>query len=118
MEVRSEQVDVRELLAGRAGDANGTDPSVRLAERERVIAYWPDDLIVAVVDRTIEPPPWRLLLQPIGWEDVPPDQVVAVVRDSLATNGRWPSIDGLRRRFNRVTNHRGPDEVEGQESLL
>jgi hypothetical protein len=116
--MKSEQIDTRAVLAGSLGDANRTDPNVRLAERARVLAYWPDDLIVEIVNGIVVAPPWRLLFQPTEWSDVPVDQVVAVVRDSLATNGRWPSIDGLRRRFGRVSNHRRGDEVEAQVSLL
>lgn len=115
--MKHEKVDTRALLNGEPGDANYTNPKVRLAERARVLDYWPNDLIAAVRDGFVEAPPWRLLLDPTAWNDVDPREVHEFVRYSWE-RGRWPSIDGLRRRFGRVSNHRGPDEVPEQVSLL
>lgn len=115
--MKHEKVDTRALLNGEAGDANYTDPKVRLAERAKVLDYWPEGLTQQIRRGFLEPPPWRLLLDPTGWGDVPRERVHAYVRGALEY-GRWPSIDGLHRAFGRVTNHRGADEVEAQESLL
>ena len=117
MSVRSERVETAALLRGEPGLANGTPPEVRLAERERVREFWPDDLLGPVEGEAIVAPPWRLLLDPTGWEGER-DDVVSFVRWYLAFHGRWPSLDGLRRKFGRVSNHRGPDEVPEQGSLL
>ena len=115
--MRSEKVDTRALLGGRPGDANLTNPAVRMAERTKVLDYWPDELIAQIRDGIVVAPPWRLLLDPTSWGDVPAEDVHRYVRTSLNA-GRWPSIDGLRRRFGRVSNHRGPDENKLQESFL
>jgi hypothetical protein len=115
--IRSEKVDTRALLNGEPGDANFTHPRVRLAEREKVLAYWPDKIIRPIKQGFVTAPPWRLLLDPLAWHDVEPAQVHEYVyRQTL--KGTWPSLDGLRRRFGRVSNHRGPDENPEQESLL
>lgn len=118
MSHRAEKVNTQAVLRGYAGIANGTDPKIRMEERDRVLAYWPDDLIRPVTTGDIGAPPWRLLLDPTAWEDVPPEKVAEFVRTSLQTKKAWPSLDGLRRAFGRVSNHRSPGEVVGQESLL
>lgn len=115
--MKHERIDTRGLLNGEAGDANYMDPRLRLAERKEVLDYWPEELTRRIRDGFLEPPPWRLLLDPTGWKDVQREDVYAFVYETLG-RGKWPSIDTLHRRFGRVTNHRGPDEVEAQESLL
>lgn len=115
--MRSEKVDTRALLNGEPGDANFTHPAVRLAEREKVLAYWPEKIIRPIQQGYINPPAWRLLLDPTAWHDVPPEQVHAYVW-SMTLQGKWPQLDSLRKRFGRVSNHRGGDEVPEQESLL
>lgn len=115
--VRSEKIDTRSVLNGDLGDANFTNPRVRQAERARVLAYWPDDLIVPVRDGYLVAPPWRLYVDPTAWKDVIPAQVHAYVRDRLRATGSWPSLDNLRRRFGRVSNHRRPDEMPNQIPL-
>lgn len=118
MAIRSERINTQAVLRGYAGIANGTDPKVRLEERERVLAYWPEDLIRPITVGNVGAPPWRLLLDPTAWEDVSAQDVAEFVRTNLQLKKAWPSLDGLRRRFGRVSNHRSPGEVEGQESLL
>lgn len=115
--IRSEQIDTRALLDGDPGDANFTDAEIRLDERARVLAYWPPELIEPIRQGIVEAPPWRLLLDPTAWADVSREDVADYVYDFLE-RGRWPSIDGIRRRFGRVSNHRGPDENPAQDALL
>ena len=115
--MRSERVDTRALLNGDPGTANLTNPRQRLEERAKVLAYWPDDVIVPVRDGYRTPPPWRLLLDPTAWHDVPATTVHDYVRGWLLF-GKWPSIDTLHRAFGRVTNHRAGDENPTQEALL
>lgn len=115
--MRSERIDTKALLNGHPGTANLTNPKVRLDERAKVLAYWPDDVIVPIRDGWRVAPPWRLLLDPTAWHDVAPETVHDYVRGWLLF-GKWPSIDTLHRAFGRVTNHRAGDEVEAQGSLL
>lgn len=110
-------MDTRAVLNGRLGDANFTDPDLRREERARIIGYWPQDLLDPIREGRVLAPPWRLLLDPISWKDVPPGKVHEFVRSWLGA-GRWPSLDGTRKKFGRVSNHRGADEVPGQDSLL
>lgn len=113
--MRSEQVDTRAWLEGDLGRANGTDPAVRARDRRAVLDYWPEDLIERAKK---DNPPYRLLVDPTHFSDVEPGDVHEFVRWMLENARQWPSIDGLRRRFGRVSNHRAPGEAEGQGSLL
>lgn len=117
MTTRSERVNTQAVLRGYAGTANWTDPKRRMEERDRVLAYWPEDLIRPITTGDVKAPPWRLLLDPTAWSDVPPERVAEYVRVCLRTKKAWPSLDGLRRNFGRISNHRSAGEVEGQESL-
>lgn len=113
--MRSEKVDTRQILAGYLGHANGTHPGVRAKELAAVTEYWPDHLLRDASEKNV---PWRALVDPTVFHDVKPDEVHGFVAMFSKTYGRWPSIDGIRRRFGRVSNHRAPGEVEGQGSLL
>jgi hypothetical protein len=114
--IRSEKVDARRvLLGGELGYENGTDPAIRRRERERVVEYWPEGLRTRMVKEGV---PWRLLVDPTGFRDVDPAEVHAFVSGYRAHRRAWPSIDLVRRRFGRVSNHRAGGEVEGQGSLL
>jgi hypothetical protein len=116
--VRSEKINTQACLRGYPGTANWTNPAVRMQERDRIIAYWPEELLKPVISGTIAAPPWRMLLDPTAWKDIDPVDVHDHVRTYLRLHGRWPSLDWLRRRYGRVSNHRGPDEVPAQGSLL
>jgi hypothetical protein len=116
--VKSEKISTQAVLRGYMGIANGTDPNRRRAERDRVLAYWPDDLLRPVTIGVVNAPAWRMLLDPTEWRDVDPTTIHGYVRTYLSLHGKWPSLDTLRRLAGRVSNHRGPDEIPGQESLL
>lgn len=115
---RSEKVNVQALLRGYPGTANGTNPARRLAELKRVQEYWPKYVLRPITMGGIAAPPWRVLLDPTGWHDVPAEEVAQYVRSYVELHGRWPSLDTLRRKYGRVSNHRSGGEVVGQESLL
>lgn len=88
-----------------------------MEERAKVLDYWPDKIIRPIRDGFIKPPPWRLLLDPMSWHDVNPHEVHEYVyRQTL--QGRWPSLDGFRRKFGRISNHRDATENPLQGSLL
>jgi hypothetical protein len=112
--IRFEKVDTAAVLRGDLGDANLTDPAERRRQRERVLAYWPED-VIALAKKY--PPPWHLLLDPAEFDDVPPAEVHFFYRSFFAERRRWPALDDVRRKFGRVSHHRAPGEVEGQESL-
>lgn len=116
--MRSEKIDTAAVLRGRPGDANFTNPKLRMEERKRILAYWPTELIVQIQSGIVSPPPWRLLLDPVSWHDVDQNEVHQWVMESLYRRGHWPSLDATRRRFGRVSNHRSGGEVPGQESLI
>lgn len=116
--MRSERVNTQAVLRGYPGTANWTNPKIRMEEKERIEAYWPEDLIRPVRTGDVAAPPWRLLLDPTAWSDVPPEEVANYVRVTLRTRKAWPTLDGLRRQFGRVSNHRSPGEVPAQGSLL
>ncbi len=113
--MRSERVDTAAVLRGERDDANGTDFRRRERERARIVDYYPPDLVERA-RRTN--PPWRLLLDPTSWKDVDPDRVAGYFRNFFDVHARWPKLDDVRRKFNRVSNHRAPGEAEGQEVLL
>lgn len=115
--MRSEKIDTRTVLNGDMGTANLTNPGIRSYERERILAYWPEKILRPIAQGYVSAPPWRLLLDPTQWQDVEPEKVHDYVyRASL--RGTWPSLDGLRRKFGRVSNHRSGGEVPGQEAML
>lgn len=116
--MRSERINTAAVLRGYPGTANWTNPAVRMQERDRVKEYWPTDLIRPVEIGDVKAPSWRMLLDPTAWKEPAPEEIHDYVRSYLAEYGKWPSLDGLRRRAGRVSNHRSPGEVEAQGSLL
>jgi len=117
MTTRSEKIDTRAVLNGDLGRANGTDQDVRRAEAYRVWAYWPSEMLAKIRDGFLVAPEWRMLTEATAFSDVDPERVHDFVRDQVRLRGRWPTIDEVRRRFGRVTNHRGPDEIDEQTSM-
>lgn len=131
---RSDQIDTRRMLliAEAAGLLDGlysleqlaelfavpvqggVSAEARLREALSVSTFWRPRMLAEAARLGA---PWHALVEPARWDDVAIADAQAFVDNHIARWQRWPSVGSTRRRFGRVTNHRTPGDVLGQEVL-